>query len=73
MSTQNETAAFILAELPGSRIVKRPKQSGATSEGHVRWIGRIADEKGDLYTVEVIDGEPRTLTTTPYTGFAKEE
>jgi hypothetical protein len=72
MSTQNETAAFILAELPGSRIVKRPKQNGTTREGLTRWIGRIADENGDLHTVEVVDSEPRTLTTTPYTGFAKE-
>jgi hypothetical protein len=72
MSTQNETAAFILAELPGSRIVKRPKKNGTTSEGLVRWVGRIADEHGDLHTVEVIDSEPRTLSTTPYVGFGKE-
>lgn len=73
MSTQNETAAYILAELPGSRIVKRPKQAKPTADGVVRWVGRIADAAGIVHTVEVVDTEPRSITTKPYVGHVKDQ
>jgi hypothetical protein len=69
MITQNETSAFILEQIPGSRLVKRPKKLGPNAEGIVRWTGRIADENGQVLTVRVLDTEPRTITTEPYLGY----
>ena len=73
MSTQNETSAFILEQLPNCRIVKRPKKAATPRGETTRWIGRIADESGTLHTVEVVDTEPRTISITPYASFGKDE
>ncbi|MBA3468514.1 MAG: hypothetical protein H0T53_02605 [Herpetosiphonaceae bacterium] len=73
MSTQNETSVFILEQIPGSRLVKRPKKLGPNAEGIMRWTGRIADEAGQVLTVRVLDTEPRTITTQPYLGYQEEK
>ena len=70
MSTQNETSLFILEQIPGSRLVKRPKKLGPDAEGFMRWTGRIADEQGQVLTVRVLDTDPRTISTQPYLGYS---
>lgn len=69
MNTQNEVAAWIVAQLPGSRIVKRPKQVSAPGAQPARWEGRIADSEGRLHTVAVTAGDPPSLEATPYEGY----
>ncbi len=69
MSTQNETSLFILEQIPGSRLVKRPKKLGPDAEGFMRWTGRIADVQGQVLTVRVLDTDPRTISIQPYLGY----
>ncbi len=70
MNTQNETSLFILEQIPGSRLVKRPKKLGPDAEGFIRWTSRIADEQGQVLTVRVLDTEPRSISTQPYLGYS---
>lgn len=72
MNTQNDIAAWIIEQLPGSKIVKRPKRVSALNEQPSRWEGRIADSDGKLHTVAVTAGDPPSLEATPYLGYSAE-